>query len=121
MNAFLVTSAFFISPVAVSELTVTKRSHLYALRASSLPPFPFLVLFHSRPYDLVRSGSLSFANETQELLFDTEACFNLYVRTPDDFLLSTPVASRPFFLSFVTNYTYTYRYNIYTVPINVTE
>lgn len=37
MNASLVTSTFFISPVAVSELTVTKRSHLYVLHSYFLP------------------------------------------------------------------------------------
>ena len=94
---------FLFSPVAVSELTVTKRSHLYALRSSfslslslslypAFPPFPFLVLFHSHPYDLVRSGSL-FCKWNARIALWRRGCFNLCATTPDDFLLSTPVLS----------------------------
>lgn len=112
MNASLVTSAFFISPVrpADGNEAISSVVPRVVLAPPTHPPPPLL------PYDLVRdlvSRIKTFANETQELALSV-GCHQSSRFAPDDLPLPSPTStskltkrcpdraanSRPFFFFF---------------------
>lgn len=114
MNASLVTSAFFISPVrpADGNEAISSVVPRVVLAPPTHPPPPLL------PYDLVRdlvSRIKTFANETQELALSV-GCHQSSRFAPDDLPLPSPTStskltkrcpdraanSRPFFFFFLS-------------------